>query len=289
MTKSGLVSRLTTDEPRLQPKSLMQRKKITSAGFSDPLFCAGDRRSAEVSRQCRSGGRAVDPMLDVAEVGPCALAVMPAEQPVAQVGLRPLQPPTRSWIKRANSPGCWRGSSDLRASARLRGVVLHIAAGPRDGQVTCALRSSDVLWLKLLASRAVCGGLRPGRRKYVPVGSARDVLSRDGPAEAPRTPLSRQTPGFATCSLRSLRRHRCWGREWVRLAGVRCAGRRAARTRRASLQGRTCGVPADLTPASRTLPQPADRLPTAKPRADTNRINPARGTCTRSARLRRSA
>ena len=35
MTKSGLVSRLTTDEPRLQPKSLMQRKKITSAGFSD--------------------------------------------------------------------------------------------------------------------------------------------------------------------------------------------------------------------------------------------------------------
>ena len=36
MTKTGLVSRLTIDEPWLQPKSLMQRKKITDAGFPAP-------------------------------------------------------------------------------------------------------------------------------------------------------------------------------------------------------------------------------------------------------------
>jgi len=53
MTKTGLVSRLTTDDPRLQPKSLMQRKKITSAGFAVPATGG----PPDAWRQCRSGGR----------------------------------------------------------------------------------------------------------------------------------------------------------------------------------------------------------------------------------------
>jgi hypothetical protein len=34
---------------------------------------------------------------------------------------------------------------------------------------------------------------RPGRRKYVPVGSARDVLSRDGPAREHRIKRGRSS------------------------------------------------------------------------------------------------
>ena len=150
MTKSGLVSRLTIDEPRLQPKSLMQRKKITSAGFSDAALL---RLKLLASRGGVRWALAGTP-----QVRPCRLR---ARRPVAR---RPGQSPPHTALEAALS--------------------------------------------------------------------------------------------FATCALRSSRRHHGWVRERIRLARVRCAGRRAARTRRASRQGCLYGVPADLTLASRTRAAP---------------------------------